>query len=197
MVYFESGGFIELFDPIPKGFRAVLMRAAAGVGRVADTGRLGRWVHTPGLCDFAIETAEDLGVALAGLQNAPKRTAVKDMQRRQHDDTVTHWQVSAPKDPRLPFYIGPYNPAPSLPADARQHSNGIRSLTGMTVETPEPDMFVESMCAMSGARYSGQRVELDDFSIQVRQGLSHRLVELTCDDAPPAGFRVTRFASRC
>ncbi|MEM7015979.1 MAG: VOC family protein [Pseudomonadota bacterium] len=128
LIYFEQGGFIELFNPLPPGIKGQALKIAAAMGSLAGVPMMKRfklWAGSPGLCDYALETHKALGPALeAAMQRGASFDKIRNFKRQQVDGTLTRWQLAVPLSPELPFVMGPYDPPPDITDADRTHQNG-------------------------------------------------------------------------
>ncbi len=197
MIYFESGGFIELFDPRPP--YAILTPVLTAIASVlASLGlplfiRFKRWLQTRGLCDFALETAEPLAKSIAAAtERGARLSKIRDASRKRLDGVVTRWQLCSADSADLPFMMGPYEPPPTISSAQRAHPNGIRHLRGIEMQNPDPAAYGEALSflldsAQSRAESGTVSIEVDGFLFQIEPGPAHRCLALQTDQPPPTG----------
>ncbi|MEM7100024.1 MAG: VOC family protein [Pseudomonadota bacterium] len=191
MIYFESGGFIELFDPpvssgVVENLQKGISRVGAAVGQPLLT-RYNRWFTERGIVDWALESHVPLAEAIS---SATAKGAgigkIRNMSRKQADGTSTQWQLANTNSGDLPFVMGPYSPPPTITSDQIDHQNGLRKLTGMVIETPNPDQQANSLSQLFGNVTIGEhdseiRLEAVGFQICIRQGAQHRYAAMKTD----------------
>lgn len=189
MIYFEEGGFIELFNPPLHGLKGRLQRSMAWLGAKlghALLARFNRWVTYSGLVDFALESRVDLNVSLeAARQRGAIVGKIRDSSRIREDGVTTRWQLSIPDRAEAPFLMGPYEPPPDLSATMLAHSNGVRRLEGMIIATPDPQAYLERLARLVSDPVSANgSLTLHGFEIRVEAGANHEYRALLVDKAP-------------
>ncbi|MEM9623342.1 MAG: VOC family protein [Pseudomonadota bacterium] len=195
LIYFDSGGFIELFNPVATGAIAVVQKAVAKIGAAAGQPllqRMNHWLKSRGLCDFALES-DVLEVAREEIVESGMRlTKTRDFSRRQANGVVTRWQLCAPRESQLPFLMGPYTPAPEITDTQRQHPNGIRRIQGLDIQHPHPTWYADQLAQLFANKatvVNGERirVELEDgFVFSIVEAQQWGLNALITDTSPPA-----------
>lgn len=197
LIYFQSGGFLELFNPRVDGIvgtaQSVIARAGAALGRPILT-RLHRWVGARGLCDYAIETEGPLPEAAdTARARGARLTKVRNFSRVQADGSTTRWQLCSAHTADLPFMMGPYDPAPAVTPEQREHPNGLRHLTGMRIGTPDPERYAQDLSVLLGEaqiEHAGASigVRLKDFVFEIEHRNTHApLAMLVGEPVPAAG----------
>ncbi len=193
LIYFESGGFLELFNPGSSGVVDAIQRFVGRVGVAFGNQlmiRLMRWSNTRGLCDFAIETAQPLlEGAEAAIARGARLTKIRDFARTQHDGVTTHWQICRADSADLPFMMGPYDPPPQVGPDEWSHANGARHLKGMHIETEDPAQYARELTQLLGevdvAQENGVHlVRSGDFTFTIKPGAAHRYAAIRIDQVP-------------
>lgn len=185
LIYFEKGGFIELFDPPIPGF----LRVVAATGALLGIGlmqRYHRWSQSEGFCDFALETAAPLEDAVQG-KPLPKP---RNMSRVQPDGVEVSWQLSTPKDPYLPFVMGPYDPPPTIDDSKTRHANGLRTLTGLSLGHRDPAAYAAALSRlMPDARLEktdqATSLTINDFHIQISKSDKNQYTEIYVGEEIP------------
>lgn len=195
LIHFESGGFLELFDPMASPLLAPIQRAAARVGKALGNPllvRMHHWIHAEGLCDFALETTEALPMALdAARTRGVRPSRVMNASRTQADGTTTRWQLAAAHRPELPFLMGPYDPPPRIGPEQLTHENGLDRLAGLRIVDPDPHRYAEDLCRQLGgpeSELAGNRatVHAQGFDFVIEEGPRHRLVSILTQDPVPS-----------
>lgn len=185
LIYFKQGGFIELFDPPMNGF----LRGLAALGsflRIGLMRRFHRWIRARGFCDYALECHGPLKEALQGT-NLPKP---RNMSRVRDDGVKTRWQLSSPKDPYLPFVMGPYDPPLEPDASRTKHENGITRIVGLGLSHPDPNAYglaLTGLLADADLEADGDKavVRLPDFTIEIGKSHKPQYTEILVDKDPP------------
>ena len=187
-IYFEKGGFIELFDPpIPRFLRGVAAAGAfLGVGLMQ---RYHRWSTTSGFCDFALETASPLDEAV---QDKPLPKPRK-MSRVQPDGVKVQWQLATPKDPFLPFVMGPYDPPLDVDESKTGHANGLRTITGLKINHPDPGAFAAGLAKLMpqgqlAASGDDRTLTVNEFEMLIAKADKTQFTELFVGEDVPEVF---------
>ncbi len=200
LIYFESGGFLELFNPDMPGPLKYLMPAIARMFAAFGNqlfARFSNWASARGLCDFAIETSESLadGAADARLRGA-RLSKIRDFSRVRADGVKTRWQLCMAHSRDLPFLMGPYSPPPTVSSAQRRHANGASRLLGLHVKTPEPGEYASELARLLGGHAivsehdSARRVTVGEFVFIITRGTRHKYAAVDIDQPPSPGARL-------
>ena len=195
LIYFNGGGFLELFTMPDKGFRGAAMKTLVAIGAgigYAPFRRVSGWLNARGFCDFALETPEPLGSTLELAKARGVRVSgLREASRAQQDGVVTRWELSACLDETLPFMMGPYTPPPDITAAARTHANGIDRLLGLVIRTPEVDGYRRTLAALLGLREdSAGPLVSDGFQFVVEPGDVFALAGVLVPRLPDPGAKL-------
>ncbi|MEM7217340.1 MAG: VOC family protein [Pseudomonadota bacterium] len=194
MIYFEAGGFIELFDPTASGVTGVVQKLVARVGAALGQPllvRMQNWLVSHGLCDFALETDQPFAPARDALAaSGVVLGKSRDFSRRRADGVTTRWQLCTAASPQLPFLMGPYDPPPVIGADDLAHPNGLRRLLGLRLCTPRPGDYVAELARLVGgppttSAAGEERLAVGDFEFQIERGETHAILALLVDAPAP------------
>ncbi|MEM8769168.1 MAG: VOC family protein [Pseudomonadota bacterium] len=194
LIYFDSGGFLELFT-LPKGPVGLAMKLAAAIGGALGSAQLKRvsgWLNASGLCAYALETPEPLATTLAfAKERGVPVTGLRKMSRAQVDGEVTRWELSACIDEHLPFMMGPYMPAPKITQADKTHPNGINRLLGLVIRTPDVDSYRRTLADLLGlpADTEGPLVS-QGFRFEVEAGDTFALAAVLVPRLPQAGAQL-------
>lgn len=182
LIHFEEGPFLELFDPIPVG-------ADPRVVREAVPPRVRGWIDANGLCEHALEGTESIEEIVAAMvsRGVELDPQILPAERTGPDGVTLRWSLTTPSRLELPFVMSPYEPAPATTEADETHSNGVRCIVALEVETPDPKELGGQLAAMLGgdARVDGRDpvvVESHGFTYRLTAGQEHRLVSLHFDD---------------
>ena len=181
LIHFREGPFIELFDPVPAD-------ADPDEFRARMPPRVGAWVDARGLCDHALEgdTAMEAileRLAARGIETNPAFEA----ERTGADGVTLRWSLTLPPRLDLPFVMSPYEPAPAIPEGDRRHSNGLRRLASLEIESAQPFELAERLTAMLGHATlrtldDAVTVETAGFTYRIVAGPEHRVASLRFND---------------
>lgn len=150
MIYLADGSFIELYTASVGKMNGMVL-ALLKMLRKLNPGKIDRYINylsfKEGMNDFALdsiprngfkESVEYLiseGVALSKPM-AMKRVDVDNCERK--------WNLSFPKDYRLPFFMDDYKPAVKPTIEQITHKNGVLGIEELIINVVEYDYFVDT-----------------------------------------------------
>ncbi|MEN0060635.1 MAG: VOC family protein [Myxococcota bacterium] len=140
LIHLADGWFLELFPrPRLSAWVRVPLEIALRWWRPEVVARFDQWTRgeAPAVVDWAIDV-DDVEAAHARLGDVPCGKSIS-LSRKQVDGSMTRWRLAAPRDPRLPFLMGPY--VGHVPVEPwQQHPNGARALLDVPlVEGADPE----------------------------------------------------------
>ncbi|MEM7091707.1 MAG: VOC family protein [Actinomycetota bacterium] len=182
LIHFPEGPFLELFTPLPHGWKRHLFRVLARVGSLvgqADLRRYQRWIDARGFCEWAIETENPLAEEIPRIEETgTEMGGPRKIVRTPPDGPLLKWSIASPKDTDLPFIMDPYRPGPHLPPGATEHANGVTRLCALELTDPDPAGHAASLRTYLGqgevtADGDTTVLEVNGFEIRISRGANH------------------------
>ena len=145
LIYLNDGSFIELYSvPLGSFEKGVnyLLKLMKNLGNISASRYLNYLSSSEGMNDYALDNTEQINFEelIKNLKEVDLPMSKPLNKKRKDSQNVTRkWQLSFPKDSRLPFFMGKYSPEIIVSAEQKTHHNNVTGIHEIKITVPSAD----------------------------------------------------------
>lgn len=155
LIYLSDGTFIELYDTSAGKLDFAILRLLKVMAKFKPD-KANRYLNyvtsDEGINDFAFDSVleKEYHMNLKSLEeNGLNLLEPTKKQRVDVTGCKRKWTLCFPKDWRMPFFMGPYEPKVILDNKQSFHENEVIGIHSLTIEVPEYNYFIETYKMMT------------------------------------------------